>query len=40
VRELEAAVEECRANALARLLDLGVGEPDQREAGQAVGQML
>ena len=39
VRELEAARLQRRADALARLLDLGVGEADEREARQAVGEM-
>ena len=33
------AVEHGRADPFARFLDLGVGQPDQREAGQAIGQM-
>ena len=37
--EVEAAVEDGRAHALAGLLDFGVGEADQRVAGQAVGQV-
>ena len=39
VRELEAAGLQRRAHALARFLDLGVGQADQREARQAVGEM-
>ena len=39
VRKREAALRERRAHALARLLDLGVGQSDQREAGQAVGEV-
>jgi len=38
-REFEAGILDRRAHPLARFLDLGVGQPDQREAGQAVGQM-
>ena len=37
--KLQAAVLQRRAHALARFLDFGVGQADQREAGQAVGQM-
>ena len=39
VRELEAAGQQRGAHPLARLLDLGVGEADQGEARQAVGEM-
>ena len=39
VREREAAVGQRGAHTLARLLDLGVGQTDQREARQAVGQV-
>ena len=39
VRELEAARLQRRADALARFLDLGVGQADQREARQAVGEV-
>ena len=39
VREAEAAVLQRGAHAFTRLLDLGVGQPHQREAGQAVGQL-
>ena len=39
VRELQPAVLQRRAHPLARFLHFHVGQPDQREAGQAVGQM-
>ena len=39
VRKLEAAVLQRRADPFARLLDLGIGQSDQREARQAVGQV-
>ncbi len=39
VRELEAAGLQRRAHPFARFLDLGVGQADEREARQAVGQM-
>ena len=38
-RKLQPAVLEGTAHALARLLHFGVGQPHQRESGQAVGQM-
>ena len=39
VRKREAAVEQGAAHALARLLDRDLGQPDQGETGQAVGQV-
>ena len=39
VRERQAAVEQRRAHAFARLFHLHIGQADQGEAGQAVGQM-
>ncbi|MNX98034.1 hypothetical protein D3C86_1304200 [compost metagenome] len=38
-RKFEPGVLDRRAHAFARLLDLGLGQPDQREARQAVRQM-
>ena len=38
-RELQPGILDRRAHPLARFLDLGIGQPDQRETGQAVGQM-
>ncbi len=39
VRPIEPGVQNGRAHPLARLLHLGIGQPHQRQAGQAVGQM-
>ena len=39
VRKIQPAVEDGRAHALAGLLDLDIGQPHQRETGQAVGHM-
>jgi hypothetical protein len=39
VGELQPRVLDGRAHALARLLDFHVGQPDEREAGQSVGQV-
>jgi hypothetical protein len=38
-RKRQPALRECGAHALARLFDLRVGQADEREARQAVGQM-
>ena len=38
-REGQAALQQRRAHALTRFLDLRVGQANEREAGQAVGQM-
>jgi hypothetical protein len=38
-REVQPGVLDGGAHAFAGLLDLGFGQPDQRETGQAVGQM-
>ena len=39
VRKVQPAVLQRAAHALARFLDLDIGQPDQGEAGQAIGQM-
>jgi hypothetical protein len=38
-RELEAGIDDGGAHAVARFLDFGIGQADQREAGQAAGEM-
>ncbi len=37
--KLEAGIDDGGAHAVTRLLDLGIGQADQRKAGQAAGQM-